>query len=876
MGRLKRPEPSGTVLVRAEICSHDEFVLHLEGARDRETHEVIVEELASASQDSRSALRLREQLALVDRCTLDASVYSRLNFALTVAGRHVVGGPFFWIGIPPWVVKLLPTFSGVDPVILGAKKGGLWLPDGLMAYQKFGVERACMQAGRVLLADEMGLGKTAQALGVVAQYLDNEGPALVVTPSSLGATWAEQVRRWLPQRLGPREVQVVLGSNERPSPLAKIVIVSYALFSRAVQGFAKPANADQWDIIVCDEAHNLRNPNSQRSQALLPMLQRAKRAILVTGTPTPKQASEAFSLLHALRPLSCTYKEWCARYGPDNTIEGREPEVAAILQEVMIRRCKVDLLSDLPAKERSRVVLSLPNSASAALKKLQNEAAAANSAVKDEAYFRQLASVKQAAVLEYVDYIIDACSHKFLLFAHHHSMLNALDAALTKRSMGFIRIDGTTPAVQRAGLVRDFQEAPNIRAAVLSVIAAGEGLTLTAAPLCIFCELCPAVPGCIEQAEARIHRIGQMARTVDVHFLTVEGTRDDFVFERLQSRAARVSRVVGNMPQEDLPGAEPTIDTLFEDAKPAETKGSKRKAAENGAMPVQKRRPRRSAFDLGAAMDLELAKLRGEVEDKAVSPASPEDAAAAEAPADGDGDKNVAEGPAKAKGKAKSKAKAAPPASPEDAAGAEVPADGEADNTVAAGPAKAKGKAKSKAKAKAKEKAASAPKAKAKADSNAKARGKAKAKAKAAATETAENSSDDEPLVRKALSGNSMSPPASKAVVDDDSDDDVFLRSLKEFAINRQAASSEQVVPPDHETASAAAATSDAERGVCPEDSAEPSKDEASGSRSAEELTSRPPPPAVAPRDSPPSDDSDEDPLSSLLGGLIDGAQRTL
>merc|ERR1712187_912255 len=84
------------------------------------------------------------------------------------------------------------------------------------------------------------------------------------------------------------------------------------------------------------------------------------------------------------------------------------------------------------------------------------------------------------------------------------------------------------------------------RVAVLSITAAGEGLSLTEASLCVFCELCPAVPGVIEQAEARVHRIGQKAGEVDVHYLVVEGTHDEKVLARLDSRSYSVAHATGD------------------------------------------------------------------------------------------------------------------------------------------------------------------------------------------------------------------------------------------------------------------------------------------------------------------------------------------
>lgn len=52
--------------------------------------------------------------------------------------------------------------------------------------------------------------------------------------------------------------------------------------------------------------------------------------------------------------------------------------------------------------------------------------------------------------------------------------------------MQLIRIDGATPAAERTRLVAAFQQSPGVRVALLSVTAAGQGLTLTAASTVIF------------------------------------------------------------------------------------------------------------------------------------------------------------------------------------------------------------------------------------------------------------------------------------------------------------------------------------------------------------------------------------------------------
>ncbi|XP_052112675.1 uncharacterized protein LOC107462099 isoform X3 [Arachis duranensis] len=100
-------------------------------------------------------------------------------------------------------------------------------------------------------------------------------------------------------------------------------------------------------------------------------------------------------------------------------------------------------------------------------------------------------------------------SCKFLIFAHHQPMIDAIHECLLKKKVSCIWIDGGTPAASRQQLVTDFQEKDYIKAAVLSIKAGGVGLTLTAASTVIFTEQ-SWTPGDLIQAKDRAYRIGQV------------------------------------------------------------------------------------------------------------------------------------------------------------------------------------------------------------------------------------------------------------------------------------------------------------------------------------------------------------------------------
>ncbi|KDD75514.1 hypothetical protein H632_c644p0, partial [Helicosporidium sp. ATCC 50920] len=109
-------------------------------------------------------------------------------------------------------------------------------------------------------------------------------------------------------------------------------------------------------------------------------------------------------------------------------------------------------------------------------------------------------------------------------------------------SASFVRITGSTPAGERQALVDRFQQQEEVRVALLSIKAAGVGLTLTAASVVVFAEL-TWTPGEVVQAEDRAHRIGQ-ASAVNVYFLHAKGSIDDLIWAAIQSKLEAVGQVL--------------------------------------------------------------------------------------------------------------------------------------------------------------------------------------------------------------------------------------------------------------------------------------------------------------------------------------------
>ncbi len=155
--------------------------------------------------------------------------------------------------------------------------------------------------------------------------------------------------------------------------------------------------------------------------------------------------------------------------------------------------------------------------------------------------FKATAEAKIKCVIEYIELLLRN-EVKFLLFAHHHIMIDALEQRLQKIGTGYIRIDGRTPPGRRCELVEHFQGDTHVRVALLSITACGQGLTLTAAHTVVFAEL-HWVPGQLVQAEDRAHRIGQR-QSVDIRYCIAEGTLDERMFFYLDRKHRETTGVL--------------------------------------------------------------------------------------------------------------------------------------------------------------------------------------------------------------------------------------------------------------------------------------------------------------------------------------------
>ncbi|GJQ81766.1 hypothetical protein Trydic_g313 [Trypoxylus dichotomus] len=251
------------------------------------------------------------------------------------------------------------------------------IPSGLKltSYQMVGVNWLAVlhnQDVNGILADEMGLGKTVQVISFLA-YLKESNLAktthLIVVPSSTLENWQNEFERWCPEL----NVLLYYGTTDERRNMRMmfaegkykdydVVLTTYTMVSSGPEE-KKMFRVTPMHYVVFDEAHMLKNMNTQRYESLIRI--KASKRILLTGTPLQNNLLELMSLLIFVMPnifsektedLKNLFQKTSKAKDAENDIlpqfEREQIEHAKrIMKPFVLRRLKRDVLQDLPRKD---------------------------------------------------------------------------------------------------------------------------------------------------------------------------------------------------------------------------------------------------------------------------------------------------------------------------------------------------------------------------------------------------------------------------------------------------------------------------------------------------------------------------------------------
>jgi len=441
------------------------------------------------------------------------------------------------------------------------------LPKSLKAvlrpYQKRGFQWLYSNADKGLgscLADDMGLGKTIQAIALILKLKEEkklDHPALVICPTTLVGNWLKECNKFVPSLKaltyhGPKRQLITAHAD--------LVITTYGLLLREIEKFKKR----NWNLIIIDEAQNIKNADSKQSKAVKAL--KASASIALSGTPVENRLSELWSIFDYLNPdYLGTQQNFMRRFAMP--IEKyRDQRKIALLQKTtapfIMRRMKTDrsIIQDLPDKIVKNEYCYLSKEQTAIYQRVVDtniqEISNSEGIARRGLVFKLMTSLKQicnhpvhytkkgTVVKEHsgkakmaiflLEKIISA-REKVLLFTQYKEMGNLLVKLIqTELQIVPLFFHGSLIRKKREMMIEDFQNGNGFPIMIISLKAGGTGLNLTAATNVIHYDLWwnPAVEA---QATDRTYRIGQ-SRKVVVHRLITIGTFEEKIDEMISTK----------------------------------------------------------------------------------------------------------------------------------------------------------------------------------------------------------------------------------------------------------------------------------------------------------------------------------------------------
>lgn len=383
-------------------------------------------------------------------------------------------------------------------------------------YQKEGIEFA-MKHRYTIIADEMGLGKSLQAIAVAVIA---GGNAVVVCPSYLKGNWKHEFKKFSPYV----RTKICSSRNNFEREGNQICFISYSQLSKASELFKGVTT------VIIDEAHYLKSIDAQRTNHFHGLLEGSNSAYFVglSGTPIKGRIPEYYSLLClcSYNPLKTNgkniltdynYWEFCNTFTNRTSFKIGNRKITkytgsknlvllkTYVKDKFIRRLSKNVL-DLPGKFYKEVMVDYEK-ADKALKESWEHHSAGERKEHVSSAKRNSGLVKADFTIEYAKDLHEKTQEPILIFTDHPAVCEKIEKRLSKYGKVEI-ITGSTSVEHRYGSVERFQEG-KITFLVATIGAASTGFNLTRTNHIIFNDRSWSATD-NEQAEKRIHRIGQV------------------------------------------------------------------------------------------------------------------------------------------------------------------------------------------------------------------------------------------------------------------------------------------------------------------------------------------------------------------------------
>lgn len=441
-----------------------------------------------------------------------------------------------------------------------------------------------------ILADEMGLGKTIQSISLITYLYEvkNEpGPYLVMVPLSTITNWTMEFEKWAPSL----KTIVYKGTpNQRHGLQNQIKSGNFDVLLTTYEYIIKDKSLlgkHDWTHMIIDEGHRMKNAQSKLSYTISRFYKTQNRLIL-TGTPLQNNLPELWALLNFVLPKifnsAKTFEDWFntpfANTGGGERLELTEEETLLIIRRLhkvlrpfLLRRLKKEVEKDLPDKVEKVLKCKLSGlqqhlyeqmlkhnalfvgagtegATKGGIKGLNNKIMQLRKICNHPFVFDEVEGVinpsrdnsellyRVAGKFELLDRVLpkfNASGHRVLIFFQMTQVMDIMEDFLRMRDLKYMRLDGSTKADTRTGMLNEFN-APDSEyfCFLLSTRAGGLGLNLQTADTVIIFDT-DWNPHQDLQAQDRAHRIGQKNEVRILRLITSD-TVEEVILERAMQK----------------------------------------------------------------------------------------------------------------------------------------------------------------------------------------------------------------------------------------------------------------------------------------------------------------------------------------------------
>ena len=435
----------------------------------------------------------------------------------------------------------------------------------LRPYQRRGVEwmhHLCEVGCHGLLADEMGLGKTVQVISLLAARPLAEKPHIIVCPASVVPVWREEIAKFFPS-LAIEVLKTGHDFTQHREPVVWLASYTQLRKHRSLLGGV------EFGYAVLDEGQFIKNPDAKVTQTCFAL--RSLHRIVLTGTPLENRQLDLWSIFRFLLPGllgSRASFETALNADRDGTLSRLRTQLAPFI----LRRTKKEVATELPEKIEMDLICPLTDVQRAeyaricteGLERLGDDVGAAMRE-KSFGFLALLTRLRQTCcdpdmlpwlksplsdsgkinlLVEKLAEIVSS-GHKVVIFSQFVMLLDRVRQALMQNFPDLPRYELTGMTLDRQKPVQQFQTASGAAAMLVSLKAAGTGITLHAADYVFLLDPWwnPAVEA---QAVDRVHRIGQKS-TVFVYRMVTAGTIEERIQALKNSKKDLFDKLIGGL-----------------------------------------------------------------------------------------------------------------------------------------------------------------------------------------------------------------------------------------------------------------------------------------------------------------------------------------